>query len=156
MNGNLHRLNWIYEADEPIKYTVIESGPDGIHFNEVSRVAADARQFSCKPPTDATTYYRIKVIRAANDQATYSNIITLRMARNARVNVMSHLVSSSIIINADMNYAYQLLDESGRLLQKGKLISGANRVDLTTLKKGLLLLHIIGGNEAYTEKLMRQ
>jgi hypothetical protein len=69
---------------------------------------------------------------------------------------MNTMVTNSIVVNADKDCNYQVLDGTGRLLQRGKMISGTNNIDITTAQKGLILLKIQGAQETTTWKLIKQ
>ena len=50
----------------------------------------------------------------------------------------------------------QVLDGTGRLLQRGQLVSGTNNIDITTAQKGLILLRVQSEMGASTWKLVKQ
>lgn len=156
--GGMHNLSWTFEADETIKQIEIQNSKDGVHFDALSQVSASTRTFSWKPLTDNAPFYRIRVITAADEKSYYSNIITLRDHSDdkAAVRVMSTMVSNSVIVNADKECKYQVLDGTGRLLQRGQLVSGTNNIDITTAQKGLILLRIQADAEITTWKLIKQ
>ncbi|OQP64730.1 hypothetical protein A3860_18385 [Niastella vici] len=156
-NG-MHDLSWTFEADETIKQIEIQNSKDGVHFDALSQVSSTTRNFSWKPLTDNAPYYRIRVVTAKDEKSYYSNIITLRDRGDdkATARVMSTMVSNSIIVNADKECKYQVLDGTGRLLQRGQLIAGTNNIDITTAQKGLILLRIQGDVEISTLKLIKQ
>jgi hypothetical protein len=49
-----------------------------------------------------------------------------------------------------------VLDGTGRLLQRGKLVTGTNNIDVTNAQKGLILLRIQGETATNTWKLIKQ
>jgi len=158
INAGVHNLNWIYEADEAVKQIEIQSSKDGVHFEALAQLNPQSKSFSWKPLTDNTFYYRIRVITEAGDRSYYSNIITLRERGDDQspVKVMNNIVNNAVIVNADKACSYQLLDGTGRLLQRGQLVTGTNSIDVTTAQKGLLLLHIQGIPDNVTWKLIKQ
>ncbi|MBO9198995.1 MULTISPECIES: zinc metalloprotease [Niastella] len=153
-----HNLNWVYETDEAIKTIEVQNSRDGIHFEALAQVSPGTKTFSWKPLTDNAPFYRIRVITKGDDRSYYSNTITIRDKDNnkASVRVMNTMVTSSIIANADTDCNYQLLDNTGRLLQRGKLATGINNIDITNAQKGLILLRIQGEWEVTTLKLIKQ
>jgi hypothetical protein len=66
------------------------------------------------------------------------------------------MVTNSIIVNTDKECNYQVLDGTGRLLQRGRMISGTNNIDITTAQKGMILLRIQSVQETNTWKLIKQ
>jgi hypothetical protein len=157
-HAGTHTLNWMYEADEDVKTIEIQNSKDGVHFDALAQVSEGTKTFSWKPLTDNAPFYRIRVITTADEKSYYSNILTLRDRgdENATVRVMNTMVTNSIIVNTDKDCNYQVLDGTGRLLQRGKMISGTNNIDITTAQKGLILLRIQGVQETNTWKLIKQ
>jgi hypothetical protein len=69
---------------------------------------------------------------------------------------MNTVVVNSIVVSSDKDANYQVLDNTGRLLQRGKLVTGTNNIDITNAQKGLILLRIQGENATNTWKLIKQ
>lgn len=158
INSGVHNLSWVYEADEAVKNIEIQTSKDGVHFEALTQVTAETKNFAYKPLSDNMLYYRIRVITAANENSYYSNIITVRDRgdNTAPVHVMNNIVVNSIVVNADKEYNYQVMDATGRLLQRGQLVTGTNNIEVNTTLKGLLLLRVQGANEGWTWKLIKQ
>ena len=157
MKADEHDLHWNYFADEKVKEIHIESSKDGIHFNFLTKLAADSRSFSWKPLSNETIYYRVKVIIAADERAYYSNITILRKSPSGKgIDVISNMIADHIRINVDKNFSYQLFDETGRLLQHGSLQQGSNQIPASTIKKGILFLRLQHNSEIHTEKLIKR
>lgn len=151
----IHHLNWLYQADEPIKESIVQYSTDGAHFNDLRTLPAGIQKYSWKPETKQFLYYRVKLITVADERAYYSNIITLRETGNKNFTLQSSLVNNNIITYSGKAYSYQLLDGAGRLLQRGQLKEGTNRIDIYNAPKGLLLLHAANAQETITEKLIK-
>jgi hypothetical protein len=159
IDGGNHNLSWSYEADETVKEILIENSKDGIRFDALNTLSPGTKTFSWKPLTDNAPYYRVRVITAAEERSYYSNIITLRDRgddNKAAVRIMNTMVSNSITVSTDKEYNYQVLDGTGRLLQRGQLVSGTNNIDITTAQKGLILLRVQSDLGANTWKLIKQ
>ncbi len=152
-----HNLNWSYEADETVKHIEIQNSKDGERFETLAQVSAGTRSFTWKPLSNAP-FYRVRVVTANDDRSYYSNIITIRDQYDdkAAVRIMNTMVVNSIVINTDKEASYQVLDGTGRLIQRGKLVSGTNNIDITNAQKGLVLLRIQGETGVNTWKLIKQ
>jgi len=157
VNSGVHSLNWVYQSDEAVKEIEVQDSKDGIHFESLAPVSTDSKSFSYKPLTSGTMYYRVRVT-TPDDKSFYSNILILRENNddNAAVRIMNTIVSNNVIVNADKEYSYQLLDGTGRMMQHGQLVSGTNLIDVKTEQKGLLLLRVQGVGEGWTWKLIKQ
>ncbi|MGZ5134838.1 MAG: zinc-dependent metalloprotease, partial [Flavitalea sp.] len=157
IHSDEHALRWNYFADEKVKEIYIESSRDGIHFNFLSKLNADARNFNWKPLDSDATHYRVKVVIAADERAYYSNIILLRKSPSGKsIDVINRVITDNININVEKNFNYQLFDETGRLLQKGTLQNGSNQIGTGRLKKGILFLKLQHNDEVYTERFMKR
>lgn len=153
-NG-VHHLNWLYQTDEPVKEAVIQFSTDGTHFTDLRTLPFDIQKYSWKPQNAQLLYYRVKLVTVADERAYYSNIITLREAHNNNFTLQSSMVTNTIITYAAQEYSYQLFDNTGRLLQRGQLKQGTNRIDILNAPKGLLVLHAANEQETITEKLIK-
>ena len=157
VNSGVHSLNWIYQSDEAVKEIEVQDSKDGVHFESLGELNSDNKSFSYKPLTSGTMYYRVRVV-TPDDKSFYSNIIILRESNddNAAVRIMNTMVTNSVVLNADKEYGYQLLDATGRMLQHGQVVSGTNLIDVKTAQKGMLLLRVQGLGEGWTWKLIKQ
>jgi hypothetical protein len=157
VSSGVHSLNWVYQSDEASKEIDVQDSKDGIHFESLAQLNADNKSFSYKPLTSGTMYYRVRVV-TTDDKSFYSNILILRENNddNAAVRIMNTIVTNSVVLNSDKEYSYQLLDGTGRLMQRGQLVSGTNVIDVKPTDKGLLLLRVLGQSEGWTWKLIKQ
>jgi hypothetical protein len=158
VDGNVHALNWIYQADEAVKAIEVQYSKDGVHYDALTQLGPEAKTFSWKPFNKSNGWYRVRVITVADERSYYSNIIALRdeATNNGPVQIMNNIIASHIAVNTNKEFTYQLMDATGRLLQRGQLVAGTNRIDVHTAQKGLLLLRVQGDNESYTSKLIKQ
>jgi hypothetical protein len=152
---NAHELNWSYSADEPVQRVEVEYSKDGKQFSTIAVLPSEATEFSWKPLDYGTVYYRVRVVTVADERAYYSKTISMQDTKNKPVKVLSNIISEEINVYAGKDYAYQLLDESGRLLQQGRLTPGNNRIGGLQARKGLLILRVAGNNEQFTFRLIK-
>jgi len=156
-NAGEHQLHWNYYADETVKEIHIESSRDGIHFDFLTKLSSATRTLSWKPLDNQAMHYRVKIITAADERSYYSNIIVIRKPVSGQpIDVISRIISDHIRLNVDKNYSYQLLDETGRLLQQGVLQQGSNQIPASTFKNGILFLRLQYNAETYTEKFIKR
>lgn len=156
MNNNQHQLNWVYDADEPVKAINIQYSADGIRFSNLVELNTSVKQFRWKPTTQARLYYRAQAVTVADERAYYSNVITLQPSLKQDVKLHSNLIRDAIELTTGKVYAYTLLDETGRVLQQGRISAGYNKIEVYTARKGMLLLRLQSENEAHSEKLIKQ
>lgn len=154
--GGTHTLNWQYISDDSIKNTEIEYSEDGKSFTSLAQLPSSSRDFSWKPVDNSMIFYRVKVIIVKAEEAFYSNIITLQGLNDKFVKLAATLIDHTILINTGKEYSYQLLDETGRLLQRGKLNGGANMIDVSMLRPGILILQMRNIDGSFTARLIKR
>lgn len=151
-----HILNWNIVSDEPLKNIVVEASDNGEDFHSLVTLSAAARKFNYKAIKEIT-YYRLKAITADNNEAYYSNIITLRSnGQQKAVSLLSNIVTNTVTINSNGNYPYQLIDATGKVVAKGTLRNGINQIPTSGTLNGLLFLRLSDGQVQWTEKLLKQ
>lgn len=100
--------------------------------------------------------YRVKMIMP-DETVEYSNVITLDNEAAPGVSVLTNIITSSQVqIKTNGDYAYQLMDETGRLLGKGRLTGGLNTVPVSTFYRGVLILKAFSNNEQFHFRLIKQ
>jgi hypothetical protein len=151
-----HALNWDFIADEPVKRVEVQYSKDGVNFMSLMQLPGNTNTFSWKPADRSKAYYRVRVVTVADESSYYSNIITLQDTNNYKVSVVSTIISGNITVTADKDYSYQLLDETGRLILRGRINNGVNTINAAAARNGLLLLRIQGINESHTFRLIKQ
>jgi hypothetical protein len=156
VNKNIHTLNWNVVADEPIRSQEVQASTDGIVFNTIGEVTPSQYTFSYTPTSQGTMYYRMR-LTSVIDQVAYSNIIALRSNANAsKPFIVSTFVNNNIVITAPGNYDYMLVDANGRLIGKGKGVTGINRINVDNLSSGMYIIQLITNNEKQTERIIKQ
>jgi hypothetical protein len=155
VNEGVHRLQWKYIADEPVKRVEVEYSRDGKKFGTLAVLQPDATDFSWTPVDNSFSFYRVRVVTVADERAYYSKTLALQDPRNTSVKLLTNIITDDINVYAGKDYAYQLLDESGRLLKRGQLRSGNNRIQGPGARKGMLILRVMGNNELYTFRLIQ-
>lgn len=156
LQNNRHSINWTFEADEPVKEAIIESSGNGVQFVQLKTLSPAVTQYSYKPSGSGSIYYRIKMVAVQDEKPYYSNILVMQCPISEKAELLGNMVSSIAQVNVPGNYAYQLLDETGRLLQQGKLATGLNNVSVSSWKKGLLLLKVYNEKEQQVFRLIKR
>lgn len=157
LRNNMHSIGWSIDVDEPMKGTIIESSPNGVDFISLKMVAPTITSYNYRPSGKGAIFYRIKMMAIRNDTTYYSNVISMdcpEMSDNVRL--LGNMITNSAQVNINGNYAYQMMDETGRMLQNGKLVGGLNNIGVNTMKKGVLLLYIYNKKERQVFRLIKQ
>lgn len=149
---NTHLLNWTSYNLTSTNRTYLEYSVDGSHFLPMSSVPSNATDYAYKPVNNGNIYYRVKML-LPDETEEYSNVIQLN---SYMVSLVNSMVTNTVQLNSPGDYAYQLIDETGRMLQKGRIVRGLNTVHLSSAKRGLLIMKVFGNNQQVCFKLMKQ
>lgn len=152
-NGR-HDFSWILEADETIAKQTLEVSYNGRNYQTLTQPDVAVRGYSYVPGKASVSYYRLNVAMP-NGQQYYSNVISLPASEQARPVLTGNIVRNAIAINSPALYNYHIVDYSGRMISKGKLVQGINKIP-ATLNRGMYIIQFNNGSEQYTEKFMKQ
>lgn len=151
---DLNIIRWNIESGPQVRTTYIEYSLDGRLYTPFKDVPLSTTSYAHRPP-GGNVYYRVRMI--LEDESTeYSNVVTISNTTGAKVWLLGNIVQNTVQIRTSGEYSYQLIDETGRLLGKGKLTSGINEIPLRTLKQGLILLKVFNQTERYHYRLIKQ
>ena len=91
-----------------------------------------------------------------DETTAYSNVVALNNEWSDKVTLQSNMVQSMAVLKTSGDYAYQLFDETGRLLARGRLANGLNEVAVRTVKQGLVILKVFNQHEQYHFRIIKQ
>lgn len=154
-DNRFHKFNWIIDADEKVVSQVLEISTDGQHFQEAATPSTTDRLFNYIPSLTGVLQYRLKVV-FDNDHLYYSNIISLRTANNnSRPELMGNIVTNSqLSVNSPGNYAYIIYNLNGKMIAKGTITAGVNKVQAPNLVNGFYMIRFNNGYEEWNEKFV--
>ena len=151
-----HNLNWKIIADEPIKIIEVQNSNDATNFTSLAEAAVGSTKFSYLPYKSNTIFYRLKVTSVLN-QTVYSNTIALKAeGDNQKFFRVSTLVKDEIVINADLNYQYKISDMNGATITIGTGLKGINRVNVSSLSRGMYIIQFLNNIQQQTERIIKQ
>jgi len=81
---------------------------------------------------------------------------SMKAANEKPVRFQSTIVTNNVILYTDQAYTYQLIDEAGRLLQKGNIGAGFVTIDVGGLRSGILFLQMRGRDTMFTRRLIKR
>ncbi len=155
--NDMHQLNWIIDADEPVTDLVIEKSTDGRTFIALRDAPVGDRSYSYTPSDNGTIQYRLNVTFANNKQY-YSNTITLRShLNNIKPSLVSNLVSGNTVeVTSPGNFNFAVYDFHGRIMTEGKLVNGSNVINSGATGSGIYLIRYQNETGNWSEKFVRQ
>ncbi len=152
-----HLIKWNFSTDEPLRESTIEYSLDGKRFNPLQNISPTTDHFNYRPFVSGSIFYRIKLVTLMDNEEYYSNIIQLKSLLTKKITLFSNQVHSFLQLTiTNGNFSYHILDETGRLLQKGRLTQGLNNVIINSNKSGILLLKVFNQQEQSVFRLIKQ
>ena len=154
-SGGTHQLGWTFEANETILRQSLEVSVNGIDYQDMAQLSAEAREYAYAPMNGTTLYYRLHVTLESGE-GYFSNVIAIANEKTRRPALAGNIVRTSLSINSPDLFNYEISDYNGRLLGKGKLVQGMNLISSSGLTNGLYLIRFSYGAVVHTEKFMKQ
>jgi hypothetical protein len=152
---DMHKLNWVIDADETITKLDIEVSTDGRNFKTLTTTAHDALSYNYRPASSVPVIYRLKV-QFEDGKEYYSNMITLRnLGNHYKPQIIGNVISNGEMrINSPGNYQYAVYNMSGKKLATGKLNNGTNHVQHHQLTSGVYVIKYVNSQEEWSEKFI--
>jgi len=156
LNGDMHALNWLIEADKPVMKQVIEVSNNGINFTPLDQPNSALRNYSYHPLDNRPLLYRMH-ITLDNLKEYYSNVIAIRPSKTLKPQLVGNTISgTSISVNSPANYKYQIIDQSGRMLSKGTVEKGYSSLVLGSINTGIYIIRFTDGEQQWSEKFIKR
>ena len=156
LNGDMHALNWLIEAEKPLMKQVIEVSNNGINFTPLDQPNNALRNYSYHPLDNRPLLYRLH-ITLDNLKEYYSNVIPIRQDNAPKPQLVGNSVSgNNITVNSPANYHYQIIDQSGRMLSKGIIERGYSSLGLQSINTGIYIIRFTDGEQQWSEKFIKR
>ncbi|HKC37182.1 MAG TPA: zinc-dependent metalloprotease [Chitinophagaceae bacterium] len=156
LDGDMHSLSWLIDADEHVMKQIIEVSNNGINFTPLDQPNTTLRSYSYHPLDNRPLLYRMHVI-FDNLKEHYSNVITIRQGKGARPQLVGNtILGSSVTVNSPANYYYQIIDQSGRMLSKGIIEKGYSSLGLGSINTGIYIIRFTDGEQQWSEKFIKR
>jgi hypothetical protein len=156
LDGDLHLLNWLIDADENVIKQVIEVSNNGINFTPLDQPNNILRTYSYHPLDNRPLLYRIHVT-LDNLKEYYSNVIAIRQGKSVKPQLVGNIIGgNNLTVSSPGNYHYQIIDQSGRLLLKGTIEKGNSSISSGNLITGIYIIRFNNGYEQWSEKFIKR
>jgi hypothetical protein len=157
VRGNKHQLNWLIDADEQVTDLALEISTDGRNFESLTQSDVQARAFAYTPFTANNSQYRLNVT-FDNGRQYYSNIVSLRGFDNRSKPQLAGtiLYTNTITVSSPGAYQYTVHDITGKIVSRGNLNSGVNKITSASLVNGMYIIRFTKDDEQWIEKFIRQ
>lgn len=156
LDGEIHSLSWLIDADEKVMNQVIEVSGNGISFTALDQPDNSLRSYSYRPFDNRPLLYRIHVT-FDNNKELFSNVIAIKQGKTAKPQLVGNTIAGSMLtVNSPGNYSYQLIDQSGRMLSKGKIEKGYSSISTGNINYGIYIIRFTDGIEQWSEKFIKK
>jgi uncharacterized repeat protein (TIGR01451 family) len=171
LNGDRSVLNWSMSGDDNIAYYEVEYSENGSAFKYMGKVAGkgltsvtNTYQYTDVEHTFAPVrHYRLKVVEKSGN-FNYTGIVTLGLTDvevAAKPNPFDRSINVRISLKTNEQVRIRLLDMVGRTVYSSSesLSSGVHSILINVsggLKKGMYVLDVKAGEQAFQKKLLKQ
>ncbi|HEX6171136.1 MAG TPA: zinc-dependent metalloprotease [Chitinophagaceae bacterium] len=156
LDGDMHTLSWLIDADEHVMKQVIEVSNNGINFTPLDQPNNFLRNYSYHPLDTRPLLYRMHVT-FDNLKEYYSNVIAIRPGKAVKPQLVGNTISgNNVTVNSPANYHYQVIDQSGRMLLKGMLQKGYSSIGLGSIHTGIYIIRFTDGEQQWSEKFIKR
>ena len=152
---DVHELSWNIITDVPAEKLVIEKSENGINYVELETIVNSESAYAYRPETNGNIYYRLKAI-SQTGHVTYSNTIVLRSDFNSKdLFKITTLVHEEINIQAKEEFKFQVMDMTGRSIQKGARQTGHSTINMNNSPNGIYFIQIISKTQKITQRIVK-
>jgi len=156
LDGDMHTLSWLIDADEHVMKQVIEVSNNGINFTPLDQPNNALRNYSYHPLDTRPLLYRMHVT-FDNLKEYYSNVIAIRQGKAVKPQLVGNTIpGNNVTVNSPANYYYQIIDQSGRMLSKGTVEKGYSSVALGSIHTGIYIIRFTDGEQQWSEKFIKK
>ena len=156
LEGDMHTLSWLIDADEHVVKQAIEVSTNGINFTQLDQPNNSLRNYSYRPLDNRPLLYRMHVT-FDNLKEHYSNVIAIRPGKAAKPQLVGNTISgNNVIVNSPGNYHYQVIDQSGRMLSKGTVEKGYSSLAIGNIHTGIYIIRFTDGEQRWSEKFIKR
>lgn len=133
--------------------TVLYTTEGNTEFIELSRPDANALSYIHQVASPGVFIYKLKIIEPTGS-VRFSNTVTIDAKSTISIFKIIKQAQQPVVINATQPYDYQVVDNSGRVIQVGKAAPGTKSIDIRNYPAGIYNLKLINVNEQRIEKFM--
>jgi len=156
LDGDMHTLSWLIDADEHVMKQVIEVSSNGINYTPLDQPNNVLRNYSYRPLDTRPLLYRLHVT-FENLKEYYSNVIAIRQGKAVKPQLVGNTISGNYVtVNSPASYHYQIIDQSGRMLSRGNVEKGYSSLGLGSLHSGIYIIRFTDGAQQWSEKFIKK
>ena len=149
------QLNWLTLSEENTRSFIVERSWDGQRFQPLGTLEAIGNSSSTTSykyldnnPNEGENYYRLQQVDL-DGSFTYSKIALVNFYKNQALTIRPSLVENSFNIvakNTTGQMEFSIFNFMGHKMMEGKVESGEEAIDASTLASGQYIITILYGN----------
>ena len=156
LDGDIHLLNWVIDADEHVTKQIIEVSDNGINFIPLDQPNNALRTYSYRPLNNRPLLYRMHVT-LDNLKEHYSNTIAIPVGKTAKPQLVGNTITgTNLTVSSPGKYHYQIIDQSGKMLTKGAIEKGYSSISAGNMTTGIYIIRFSDGNVQWSEKFIKR
>ena len=156
LDGEIHLLSWLIDADEAVLKQVIEVSNNGVDYIPLDQPNNALRTYSYHPLNNRPLLYRMHVT-FDNFKERYSNTIAIRPGKSVKPLLVGNIIGgSNLTVSSPGNYHYQIIDQSGKMLSKGTIEKGYSSINPGSMATGIYIIRFTDSYEQWSEKFIKR
>jgi hypothetical protein len=158
LNAGKAKVSWQVGDQLDVDRYIVQHSLNGFDFTDVCTVNASTQtQYSCVMAAgNGRHYYRVMEIDI-DGRRTFSKTVLLQDVNLKQFTLYPNPAKDVLYISGTMTgFTIQVIDMSGRIIQRQTLAPGSQSIDISHLMKGNYLLQIISGSETQTLKFNKE
>ncbi|OQY92515.1 MAG: hypothetical protein B6D37_14580 [Sphingobacteriales bacterium UTBCD1] len=158
LNNDNVQITWVVTNQIDIKNYIAQQSEDGIHYKDAcTELPNTTGRYSCIVPVaeKGIHYFRIKETDL-DDKISFSKTVKLSTDVLNKTGIYPNPVHTEINVSSTITYGqYSITDIAGKVLKKG-ISTGNNKIDVSSLVRGVYILKLSGNGEIYSLKFVKE
>ncbi|MEO6682453.1 MAG: zinc-dependent metalloprotease [Ginsengibacter sp.] len=150
-----HELSWTIRMESAAEKMILEKSSDGIHYSAIEMITQTESSLVYRPEINGNVYYRIRVITQSGN-IIYSNALNLKSEFiDKKLFRISTMVRNEINVQASEDYRFNILDMTGRSIQKGTGKAGQSSINIGSSPNGIYFIQMISNTQKITQRIVK-
>ncbi|MEO5564185.1 MAG: T9SS type A sorting domain-containing protein, partial [Chitinophagaceae bacterium] len=157
-NSTQANVSWQVAEQQNVKEYTVQHSEDGNTYTNVCTVAfSGITTYNCLVPANSNikNYYRV-LQQDIDGRTTHSKVVLLQSSAKASLTAYPNPAKDKLYIDGLSAYrTIEIMDASGKIIQKQNVLQGSGYIDIWQLKTGVYLLKATNDKETQTIKFIK-
>ena len=154
-NNAQHILNWGIEADEPLRSIELQYSLNGSDFTRLINVAEKQGSYTFNPFSQGNIYYRVTAWLRNGTSKTSPIVLLQSGGTKKNIELVNNQAGSDLLVSSTGIYRYEIYDMAGRVVNKGALSAGLNKVPVEASRRGMYYFRAYNTTVSETERFLK-